>query len=572
MKINPEYPRSTLVRSSFVSLNGEWDFKDEWTNGVEYPKDSKKIIVPFSPETKASGLAIIEQSKFFTYGRKFNYQKTDGKRLLLHFEGVDYIAALYINNTFVSTHTGAYDRFSTDITDYVKDGENEIVLSVFDDDSRLQVRGKQRWENHVYGCFYVPTSGIYKPVWMEEVSSTYISSIKTRTTQDTASILLSFTGTISDKTKLSLSLFDKEQKLVYHVTKDVNPNSDSIKMDITFDGIHKWDIDDPYLYDLYISLIDNEKERDNVSSYIGFRTIESKKDRFYLNNKEIFLKMILDQGYFKDSGLTAKGKEDLEKDVRLIKEMGFNGVRKHQKIEDERFYSLCDEYGLLCFLEMPSMYTYSEEGAASFIRQWTKIIKEHDHHPSIMAYVPFNETWGINDLEFIQRKDIQAFVNDVVDITKKYDPTRFVISDDGWEHTNSDILTLHVYEQDARVFKDNYSFKQAITASPIHNRKPYAPGYQYNGQPIVFSEFGGTSFAKDVQGEAWGYGTISDEREYLNKIKSLIDMLHSLPYCRGYCYTQLTDVEQEVNGLLYIDRTPKVAIEKIRSIIENGGK
>ncbi len=571
MKVNPEYPRPTLVRSSFISLNGEWDFKDEWTNGVEYPKNAKKIIVPFSPETKASGIGIVEQSKFFTYGRRFTYHKKKGKHLLLHFEGVDYIAALYINNTFVSMHTGAYDRYTTDITKYVKNGENEIVLSVYDDDSRFQVRGKQRWENHVYGCFYVPTSGIFKPVWMEEVSSTYISSLSIRTTTEKATIVVSLNGKHTDGAKLSLSITDKEKKRVYYIAKKIN-SSDTIKLNVSFDNIHPWDISDPYLYDLSLFLSDKNTELDNVSSYIGFRTIESKKDHIYLNGKDLFLKMILDQGYFKDSGLTAKGKDELEKDVSLIKKMGFNGVRKHQKIEDERFYTLCDEYGLLCFLEMPSMYTYSEEGAATFIKQWTKIIKEHDNHPSIMAYVPFNETWGINDLEFIQRKDIQTFVNHVVDITKKFDNTRFVISDDGWEHTKSDILTLHEYVQDAKVFKENYSFEQATTASPIHFRRPYAPGYKYNGQPIVFSEFGGASFKKDAQGDAWGYGTINNEEEYLAGIKSLIDMLHSLPYCRGYCYTQLTDVEQEVNGLLYIDRTPKADIEKIRHIIENGGK
>lgn len=570
MKIDSNYPRPTLVRQSFIDLNGEWDFLDDWTNGVEYPKDKKKIIVPFAPETKASGVGVVEKSKFFTYGKKFTYHKKKGKHLILHFEGVDYLAALYINNTFVSMHTGAYDRYSTDITAYLNDGENEIVLSVYDDDSRFQVRGKQRWEPHVYGCFYVPTSGIYKPVWMEEVSSTYVSSLTIRTTKDKAQLVLSLQGKIKPDTKVSVTVIDKDKNPVYYATKKVSSND--VKMNISFENIHPWSNDDPYLYDLLIDITNKDTLLDEVMSYVGFRTIEIKGDRFYLNGKELFLKMVLDQGYFKDSGLTPKGKEDLERDVSLIKKMGFNGVRKHQKIEDERFYTLCDEYGLVCFLEMPSMYTYSEEGGASFIKQWMKVVKEHDHHPSIMSYVPFNETWGINDLEYIQRKDIQAFVNHVVDITKKYDPTRFVISDDGWEHTNSDILTLHEYMQDAKVFKDNYSFEQATTCSPIHYRKPYAPGYKYNGQPIVFSEFGGASFEKDAQGDAWGYGKIHDVNEYLSGLKSLIDMLCSLPYCRGYCYTQLTDVEQEVNGLLYADRTPKANIDDIRSIIENGGK
>lgn len=569
--MNHEYPRPTMVRSSFVSLNGSWKYVEGYHCPVSYPEEGKEIQVPFAPETRKSGIGMMPKEGIMTYGRKVVLHPKRGKRLLLHFEGVDYLASLYINGTFVKEHLGAYSRFTSDITSYLHDGDNEIVLSCYDPASRLQVRGKQRWEDHVYGCFYHTTSGIFKSVWIEETPSTYIDSLSLRTTDKKLTASFRIGGNLLLGMQLVLTLIDREGNEIKNRSFDISSSYPVCEMPVK--NAILWDTEHPYLYSLEISLVKDGKVIDSVGSRCGFRLLERKGNRMLLNGKELFLKMVLDQGYFPDSGLTAPSYEALKKDTSLIKEMGFNGVRKHQKIEDERFYSLCDEMGLLCWLEMPSQYTYSKDTQEIFKRQWIEILRQNDNHPSIMAYVPFNESWGLNDRELIRRKDIQSFVNEVVKTTKEYDETRFVISNDGWEHTKSDLLTLHIYEQDAKKFHDAFPFEKCITENELCDRNPYCPGYHYHGEPILFTEFGGASFRKDLKEDAWGYGTsVETEADFLQRFRSLVYTLTSLDYCRGYCYTQLTDVEQEVNGLLSMDRTPKINLFEIRKIVENGGK
>ncbi len=566
-----DYPRPTMVRSSFTSLDGAWKYRDGYQSSVSYPSEGKEIHVPFAPETPMSKIGAKPKEDCMIYGKKVMVHLRRGKRILLHFEGVDYLASLYINGVFVKEHVGAYTRFTSDITSYLREGENEIVLSCYDPSSRLHVRGKQRWEDYVYGCFYRTTSGIFKDVWMEEVPSTYFDSLHLRTTDKKLGASFRIGGRLLPGMELVLTLIDREGKEVK--SKSFAVSSSYSTCEITLQNAHLWDMENPYLYALEVSLVKDGKVIDTIHSQCGFRLLEKKGDRIYLNGKEIFLKMILDQGYYPHSGLTAPSYDALLQDVSLIKEMGFNGVRKHQKIEDERFYTLCDEMGLLCWLEMPSQYTYSRDMEDVFKKQWMEIIAQNDAHPSLMAYVPFNESWGLNDRELIRRKDIQAFVNEVVRMTKAYDKTRFVISNDGWEHTKSDLLTLHIYEQDAKKFQDAFPLEKCITENELCDRNPYCPGYHYHGEPILFTEFGGASFRKDLKEDAWGYGTAAEnEEEFLDRLNSLVHTLTSFDYCRGYCYTQLTDVEQEVNGLLRMDRTPKASLFEIRKIIENGGK
>ena len=334
-------------------------------------------------------------------------------------------------------------------------------------------------------------------------------------------------------------------------------------------GIELWSPDAPNLYTLKISILDEDDNcKDEVESYFGMRDIRIRNGLVLLNGQPLYQRLVLDQGYWKDTGLTPENDDVLLKDIEYVKRMGFNGVRKHQKTESDRFLYWCDVHGLLVWGEGPSFYKYSDKAAKNFVREWTEIVEQNYNHPCIIIWTPLNESWGVPAIE----RDVcqQNYSQAGYHLTKSLDSTRPVISNDGWEHTTSDILTLHDYEEDGEIMRRKYLTKkeEVLSCEIYHNnfRAAYAQGFGYKGEPVLISEYGGIAF-EDNDKESWGYGEkVKTEEDFLERYKALTVGIKSLPYVCGYCYTQLSDVQQEKNGFLTEERRFKVNPEKIRAI------
>ncbi|ANS75680.1 glycoside hydrolase family 2 [Paenibacillus yonginensis] len=574
------YPRPQFVRSQWIDLNGEWDFSfDDKQTGdaqrwVEHFPIGQTIHVPFTYETKASGIGEEKFHPQVWYRRTFTLPpEAEGKRTILHFEGVDYKATCWVNGGWAGQHEGAYARFSFDITDLLQPGAgNEIVLKVEDSDSCLQPRGKQRWAGRNHDGFYVQTTGIWKAVWLEHVSETRLDSVKITPDIDRQMVRFDF-RLHGAETKPNLRLeaeitFKGEpiRKLGLSVDRAWLTVETSMMNGINGPWLQNlWSPGNPNLFDVEFVLYEGDQEVDRVGSYFGMRKISIKDGQVLLNNLPLYQRLILDQGYWPDSHLTPPSEEALVKDIEAIAEMGYNGLRKHMKIEDARFLYWCDVKGLLVWSEMAAAYEFNDEAVERFSREWVEVVQQQYNHPCIITWVPFNESWGIQNILHDVRQ--QKFTEGIYHLTKSIDPYRPVITNDGWEHTVSDILTLHDYVERGEAFYETYKDKSLITGGTgTYNewKFPFAEGYGYKGQPIIISEFGGIAF-KSEQG--WGYGNqVDSEEAFLERFASITGAIKSIPYIAGYCYTQITDVQHEVNGLLTEDRKPKVPLEKVREI------
>lgn len=327
-----------------------------------------------------------------------------------------------------------------------------------------------------------------------------------------------------------------------------------------------WKPDDPHLYDIEFKLLDNQIIVDEVGSYFAMREIRIDGSKILLNNGALYQKLILDQGYWEDSHLTPPSEEALIEDIDKIKAMGYNGLRKHQKTEDERFLYWCDVKGMLVWGEAPSAYQFSDYAVTAFISEWIEIVKQNYNHPCIITWTPVNESWGMTEIQ--KRNDQQHFTEAIYYLTKSIDKMRPVIVNDGWQHTISDILTLHDYVAEGTVFAKRYNDKERIVNNEIaFNGKmlAFADGYEYKGQPIIISEFGGIAFNNDASG--WGYGgKVEGEDAFIKRFDDIVTAVKELPYACGYCYTQVTDVQQEINGLMDINRNYKIKPEVIKEI------
>ncbi len=576
-----DYPRPQFVRNDWINLNGKWNFvfddadKGEYLSFFnEFPTENTEITVPFTYETELSGIYDEKLHENVWYERTFNIGDIE-KRTIVHFEGSDYITKIWVNGRFVGIHRGGYERFSFDITNYVVSGENKITVKVSDYIDCEQPRGKQRWGQDSYGCWYIQTTGIWKTVWIERVNNNiYIDSVKM--TPDLKNMKIdcevNFTGNFSSSRYFISSFVDFDSAPVNSVYMPITKKHMVFSIDVSNTeiakfGVKEWSPANPNLYDIRFEISDNENIIDTVYSYFGMRSIEISGNQILLNGRPIYQKLILDQGYWKESHLTPPSEEAIIKDVDMIISMGYNGVRKHQKIEDERFLYWADVKGLFVWSEMAATYKFSDNAVSNFIEEWIDIVKQNYNHPSIITWTPFNESWGISA---IKNNDMQkAFTESIYYLTKAFDSMRPVISNDGWEHTHSDIVTLHDYESSGKEFAKRYmELKNEILNNEYFGneyRGAFADGYKYNGQPVIISEFGG--IAIDNNSEGWGYGDkAKSEREFFNRFEQITDAIKSLPYVCGYCYTQLTDVQQEVNGLLTEERKCKVDINKIRNI------
>ena len=423
------------------------------------------------------------------------------------------------------------------------------------------------------------TTGIWKTVWMEYIPEFGLSQVKM--TPDLRDDSLKLEYTFDALPKLNENSLEIEAKISFNgkmVTRQINQirkKKTAVIIDLDFPdeqepwGIHRWTPENPELYDIEFTVLFNDKEIDKVGSYFGMREIRIQDGNILLNGMPLYQRLILDQGYWEDSHLTPPSEEALIEDIDKIHMLGYNGLRKHQKIEDERFLYWCDVKGMLVWSEAPAAYEYSDEAVEKFTKEWLQIVKQNYNHPSIIVWTPFNESWGVPWVKTDKRQ--QAFTESMYYLTKSVDSMRPIISNDGWEHTTSDILTLHDYEESGDIIYAHYSeHKEEILAGKVSHSSEkfaFAEGHEYAGQPVILSEFGGIAFTGDEAG--WGYGNkVKGEEEFLKRFESIVFAVKKLPYVSGYCYTQVTDVQQEVNGLMDIRRNFKIDPEKIRRINE----
>jgi beta-galactosidase/beta-glucuronidase len=574
-----DYPRPQLRRREWKSLNGRWEFAIDPNGSMTDPDRvtfDREIIVPYSPETPASGVHDTGYYKTVWYRRTFNLARRPGLRLLLHFGAVDYEATVWFNGDLVMTHEGGYTPFFADVTDSLAPRQSQtIVVAAWDDPHDLsKPRGKQDWQLEPHSIWYPRTTGIWQTVWLEWVPETRLTRLSWTSSLERWEIGLEATieGPQADELALEVRLQAGSTVLAadrYAVIRgEVNrrialsdPGIDDYRNELL------WTPSTPTLIQAQLKLVDSTGAVvDSIASYTALRAISIQGDRVLLNGRPYPLRMILDQGYWPETGMTAPSNLALRFDVELAKTMGFNGVRKHQKIEDPRYLFWADTLGLLIWEEMPSAYRFTRRSVNRLTREWIAAVKRDFSHPCIMAWVPFNESWGVPDLPDSPAQ--RHYVQSLYHLTKTLDPTRPVIGNDGWESVATDIIGIHDYDHDPERIAGRYGTEEHLPRLFKRER----PGGRLlligpqgqSDQPLMLTEFGGIAFLPG-EARAWGYSKVETAEVLAERYSRLLGAVRSLSLLSGFCYTQFTDTFQEANGLLYADRRPKFPLEQIAS-------
>ena len=560
-----EHPRPDFARECWMTLNGEWDFS------IANDRFDQKIIVPFACECTLSGIGDTGFHPVVWYRRQFKIpSEMHGKHILLHFGAVDYSCSVWVNGVLVKEHTGGQSSFAADITHAIRwDEENLLVVRVQDDPQNLeQPRGKQFWEEKSRSIFYTRTTGIWQSVWLEAVSPAHLVNVRITPLFDEKAVCFDYK--LSENSGLALETYISFQGTPV-TTLTVHPQSAAGSFTVNVDrptadiwNFYEdlaWSPEHPRLFDVRFRVLCKGQCTDEVHSYFGMRKVAVENGRFLLNGRPYYQKLVLDQGYWPQSLLTAPDDEAFVKDIQLVKEMGFNGVRLHQKVEDPRFYYHADRMGLLVWGEIGSAYIYSPEYAKNFYQEWVDCVLRDYNHPCIVVWVPLNESWGVQEIwkDPMQQAHSMAAYH----ITKSLDRTRPVVDNDGWEHTCGDLLTIHDYEGNASVLLERYAEMERILKYRPGGKDLFAYGYGYVERPVIVSEYGGVRFAQEGT-DGWGYSSDNDPHNYVQHVASLTAALLRSPHVQGYCYTQLCDVESEQNGLLTYERKPKVDLKLIR--------
>ena len=562
-----EHPRPDLQRDNWMTLNGEWQFEidksaDGEARGLTYGKDLKaKIIVPFCPESKLSGLGVptTEHMKDVWYRRTFTVPPAmKGKRVRLHFGGVDYRAWVYLNGQLAGSHVGENVDFKFEITKFLKEGENEVVVKVLDDLwSGLQPGGKQSGSDQSAGCFYTRTTGIWQPVWLEAVGSSFIENISVVPDPDNSRVLITAKINGSDQ-DLKLTAEALADGKLTGTDTATGPWQNTLVINLKEKKL--WAPGSPFLYGLNLTLFSGTEKIDELKSYFGLRKITIDGRKILINGKPVFQRLILDQGFYPDGLWTAPSDEALKHDIEMSMACGYNGARLHQKVFEPRFLYWADQLGYLLWGEYPNAgYGNQREGFSAVVNEWTEILLRDRSHPSIIGWCPFNENFeGTGELQQM-----------IWNITKAIDPTRPALEASGWMHTlpNPEVRDSHDYtgnpEQLHKRWMDYFS------APP---EGPFPPARYYNpassnadrGVPFMISEIGGIGWATEG---GWSYGNGPKTLdEFYARYQGTIDAMLDNPNLFGFCYTQLTDIEQERNGLFFYDRKPKFDPTKLHQI------
>ena len=548
-----EHPKPQFQRDNWMNLNGPWQFEIDHGNsgearGMYDPaiQLSRTINVPFCPESKLSGVEYKDFMYSVWYKRSVNLTEEQIQgRVVLHFGAVDYLATVYVNGKTVGTHKGGYVSFAFDITDYVVEGENVITLHAEDDTrNRLIPYGKQCPLYYSAGCSYTRTTGIWQTVWLEFTPKTYIKKVKFYPDADAGNGALSVHPELVGKGNFTVQASFEGKPMGTVTLANVQGY---VVATLELAEKHLWELGKGGLYDLTLTF-----GEDTVNSYFGLRSILYTDKKFYLNGKSVFQRSILDQGCYPDGVYTAPSDEELIADIDRSMAMGFNGARLHEKVFEERFLYHADRKCYLVWGEYPNWgldHSYSD-AIYGILPEWLEEVDRDFNHPSIIGWCPFNETWDKND-----RKQFDDLLALVYQATKSADPTRPCIDTSGNFHVATDVYDLHDYTQDVEEFAKHYA--DITEEDGLNFHSSFKNRQKYDRKlPFFLSEYGGIRWTEDQAG--WGYGQAPQSaEEFLNRLKGLTDVLLDNPHIMGLCYTQLTDVEQEQNGLYTYDRKPK---------------
>ena len=570
-----EYPRPQFERADWINLNGTWTYTfDFGGSGLAQGYAASegfdgRITVPFCPESELSGVGHKDFIRCMWYQRKADVPAAwAGKKVLIHFGAVDFNCALYVNGQLAGRHWGGTASFEMDITRYAPAGETANLVLLVEDDVRsgVQPGGKQSARFASWGCRYTRTTGIWQTVWMEAVDPCGLKSVYVKPDLDGSRFVVEPRFfSLSRGQQLRVTLGDGSAKPVAVATVAAS-DAATLILNIPARKVRTWSPADPFLYDLkYEVLAADGTVLDVVSSYAGLRKIHVEGNRIYLNNKPLFLRFVLDQGFYPDGIWTAPSDEALKADIERSMAVGFNGARLHQKVFEERFHYWADRLGYLTWAESSSWGANSnnELSARNFISEWEEIVVRDRNHPSIITWTPFNESWD-------RAKEVEAarchdrMVADVYKITHALD-YRPVCDVSGGYHVVTDIWSYHNYEQDAAKLLEEQTLKGDGTV-PTFDVARECP---YGGQPYILDEYGGIRWVIEQYSEkTWGYGKAPEDlEEVYTRLSALTDVLRSLDYISGFCYTQLTDVEQEQNGIYTYDRREKFDAARLKAIL-----
>ena len=568
--IHSYHPNPQFERENWLSLNGEWDFGfQKATAGFRFSTDESfavkkrdeadythKIHVPFCIESELSGIGYTGFINAVWYRKKITLKKND-RRIFLHIGAADHLTTVLVNSKPVGRHKGGYTSFCFDITEYIVDGENEIFILCEDDvKNRFVIRGKQSEQLKSHGCDYTRTTGIWQNIYIEYTPENYIKSFKIYPDIHNASVTVS--ARLNGTGSLSCEAFYNgksvgEAKAEYAAENCI--------LQLKLDEVHPWEVGNGRLYELKLKFGEDE-----VKSYFGLRNVRLDGYKFLINEKSVFQRLVLDQGFYKKGIYTAGNDEELQRDIELSMALGFNGARLHQKVFDPRFLYFCDKAGYIVWGEYANWgLDYSSPKSVDvFLNEWHEALERDFNHPSIIGWCPFNETW-----DYRGRKQYDPLLSTVYDYTKAFDSTRPCIDTSGNFHVKTDIYDLHDYSFDVDFFKGNYD--RFVTENYLYEHVLNDnPGRQkYSGQPVFISEYGGIKWESDSKIKSWGYGEdVKTPEEFAKRYCGLTDALISNKKLFGFCYTQLYDIEQEQNGLYTYGREKKFSDDIYEQIKE----
>lgn len=580
-----EHPRPQMQRDRWLSLDGEWEFGfddgERWTEPSEVIFN-RRIRVPFPPESEASGIGDRGFHPVCWYRKRLTVQRADPKeQLILHFGAVDYEAKVWVNGQPVVEHRGGHTPFCADLSAAIGASEElEIVVRALDDPHDLaQPRGKQDWLAEPHDIWYPRTTGIWQTVWIEPVPPCRISRVAWTSYLEhwEMGLAVEVVGHLESGMSIRARLHHGAQLLAddrYQLTANSDVARRIAFADPGIDDYRNhllWSPWYPTLIEAEIELWSGERLIDAVWSYTALRSFGVQGDRFMLNGRPFFLKMVLDQGYWAETLMAPPSAAALLRDVELTLALGFNGVRKHQKLEDPRWLYYCDLFGLVVWSEMPSPYRFSPLAVERLVSETIEAIRRDASHPCIAAWVPLNESWGVPDLT--TNPAHRDYVRALYHLTKTLDPTRPVVGNDGWEHVATDIITIHDYASNPLVLRERYatpeSVERVLERQEPGGRALVLPELMTAQHPIVLSEFGGIAMLRELRGEdedaeqGWGYSRVTSPEQFALAYEGLLRALHACRGIAGFCYTQLTDTFQEKNGLLTMAREPKAPLERL---------
>ena len=585
-----EYPRPQFERADWLCLNGEWTCDFDFSHsGLERGWQASKgfgrrITVPFCPESELSGLGYKDFVEDFWYQRNIDIPESwNGRHVRLNFGAVYYEAEVYVDGTFATRHFGGTSSFSTDITHLVKPGQrHSLVVHVRSDlRSMFQAAGKQSLHFESYGCDYTRTTGIWQSVWLEPVAAEGLSGVQMIPDIDQKQLVVYPRFYAECGGTLEVTVKDGNKTIA---RQRVSASNSSVAV-IPFKQVKTWSPSSPFLYDIEFNVTDRSgRSIDRVKSYVGMRKIHIEGNRIYLNNEPFYQRLVLDQGFYPDGIWTAPTDAALRHDIELSMQAGFNGARLHQKVFEERFHYWADRLGYLTWGEASSwgMDCNAVETARNFLTEWSEIVVRDRNHPSIIIWTPMNEEWNPDPREY------PRLAEDLYNVTKQLDATRPFHDCSGGVHVKTDIWTAHTYEQNPDELQKQILNDGHMMGTPRGVMDNYRGNFGFNGprypylyafpdynhdMPYLIDEFGGIKWnpqqqLSGSQTESWGYGEPPHSLdEFYTRLEQQVDaMLRISDKVWGYCYTQLTDVEQEQNGIYYYNREPKFDMNRIHSI------